>query len=122
MEAHYNEQNYTIMLTSIKYYNATPVLHMDYLSSAELDAIRDNLYWGMRYEALSDYGAVVRALSGADNVFSPQYISNLLGRLRTAGRLDACHPNVLEAIVAVLDFIDMTGLADKVQASIKKGK
>lgn len=108
-----------------RYAGAMPVLHLDFVTAAELSQIRDSFTWANQRSRISLRGSVALCLASADDKYSPQYLSRLIEKVRQTPRIEDLSAEVLNSIAEVIEstgFGHTLDLLDAVIASKQKKK
>lgn len=111
------------MIVLNRYAQGARVLSMDYSTESELTQVRDNFLWAQSQTRLGLKGSIAKALSEADDKFSPIYISKLIAKVRQPGSsLKDLSYEVLEAIAEVVESIGYGTLASNLDSILESKK
>lgn len=92
-----------ITVTDNKYTTCAPVLHLDFVTAAELSQIRDAFSWASQCSRISIKGSAALCLAAADDKYSVQYLAKLINKLRQAARIEDLDTEILSAIAEVIE-------------------
>lgn len=92
-----------LTITDNKYTTCAPVLHLDFVTAAELSQIRDAFSWASQCSRISVKGSAALCLAAADDKYSVQYLAKLINKLRQVARIEDLDTEVLNSIAEVIE-------------------